>query len=479
MWFVRYLHALVLPFSPLFALRWIFPPSVPDCSLVPGVSSERKEGTDKHTTDEEKRILHMVFQLRRGLGGVVLGSFRSSTISELRQMHAEIRWVMVVDGLWTERQIAGQDVQVLRSSRSWSSEFLSLVQTTSRILLRDDGVNGDLKRMVAAFREAGHPILGKLIPGCHALRGNSVRGTQMALLGIRIGPPYNITCDVGLSYVGKLERMLDRELRRFETETAKVQKRCEELSDYLCSLTRSNMGDYEQKMLSLDLPRLEQHHTRDILSRAGVAAPSSAFTERAIESLVKAYCDFAAQDSNMKKRLIYAPHESRRLAAFLTFTVQRSDGPLEGQMAFIGGRHCDGSPTIASRLAPAASSSSTASTASAASTASSSSSTVSSSTTSTASVASATSSSAAPFRLQAVNFNQARDDHSEFVALAQLAQLVDEETRGECEVFISHWPCVSCLGAIVQFHVQFPAIALRVDFEGWKQFQTRLRAVLT
>ena len=42
---------------------------------------------------------------------------------------------------------------------------------------------------------------------------------------------------------------------------------------------------------------------------------------------------------------------------------------------------------------------------------------------------------------------------------------------GEVSVFVSHTPCVSCLGAFAQFRALFPAVRLQVGYRDWRDFQ--------
>eukprot|EP00746_Dinoflagellata_sp_MGD_P144459 gnl/MRDRNA2_/MRDRNA2_77197_c0_seq1.p1 gnl/MRDRNA2_/MRDRNA2_77197_c0~~gnl/MRDRNA2_/MRDRNA2_77197_c0_seq1.p1 ORF type:complete len:190 (+),score=26.86 gnl/MRDRNA2_/MRDRNA2_77197_c0_seq1:323-892(+) len=71
--------------------------------------------------------------------------------------------------------------------------------------------------------------------------------------------------------------------------------------------------------------------------------------------------------------------------------------------------------------------------------------------------------------LHAVRFARNRIDRracSEFRLLCQLAALEPARPSGTVQLFISRAPCISCIGAMIQFQRLCPDIALLVGFPG-------------
>jgi hypothetical protein len=79
--------------------------------------------------------------------------------------------------------------------------------------------------------------------------------------------------------------------------------------------------------------------------------------------------------------------------------------------------------------------------------------------------------------LQPVFSNINRDDHSERAALLHVTRAVlnrcgwhgSDDCDGWLRMYISHFPCISCIAVICQFVRIFPAIRLELDFDNmWK-----------
>ncbi|CAJ1432756.1 unnamed protein product [Effrenium voratum] len=77
-----------------------------------------------------------------------------------------------------------------------------------------------------------------------------------------------------------------------------------------------------------------------------------------------------------------------------------------------------------------------------------------------------------------------RKHHAEVTALSQVAEAISEireaaferesEVSGWVELFVPHYPCSSCTGALVQFASCHPKITLRVGHEDWRHWLRRL-----
>eukprot|EP00418_Pyrodinium_bahamense_P023674 CAMPEP_0179150316 /NCGR_PEP_ID=MMETSP0796-20121207/72894_1 /TAXON_ID=73915 /ORGANISM="Pyrodinium bahamense, Strain pbaha01" /LENGTH=124 /DNA_ID=CAMNT_0020851277 /DNA_START=99 /DNA_END=473 /DNA_ORIENTATION=+ len=60
-----------------------------------------------------------------------------------------------------------------------------------------------------------------------------------------------------------------------------------------------------------------------------------------------------------------------------------------------------------------------------------------------------------------------RDDHSERAAFLHMARV--DDCDGWLRLYISHFPCISCVAVSCQFVRFFPAIRLQMDFDNmWK-----------
>lgn len=82
-----------------------------------------------------------------------------------------------------------------------------------------------------------------------------------------------------------------------------------------------------------------------------------------------------------------------------------------------------------------------------------------------------------------------RKHHAEVSALTQLTEIIAEmeaevpseqpigqRVTGWVEFFIPHYPCSSCVGAMVQFCVRYPRLAVRVGHDDWRHWIRRLDA---
>ncbi|CAK9108529.1 unnamed protein product [Durusdinium trenchii] len=79
--------------------------------------------------------------------------------------------------------------------------------------------------------------------------------------------------------------------------------------------------------------------------------------------------------------------------------------------------------------------------------------------------------------LQPVFSHIHREDHSERSALLHIARTVlkrcgsqaSDDCSGWLRLYVSHFPCISCVAVICQFIRFFPAIRLELDFDNmWK-----------
>jgi len=74
-----------------------------------------------------------------------------------------------------------------------------------------------------------------------------------------------------------------------------------------------------------------------------------------------------------------------------------------------------------------------------------------------------------------------RAHHAEIQALEEVVRrFADRDLRhlsGRVEIFGTHSPCVSCLGAMWQFTRKFPHIQLASGSFEWRRFAKRIRAI--
>eukprot|EP00397_Hematodinium_sp_SG-2012_P060207 GEMP01078099.1.p1 GENE.GEMP01078099.1~~GEMP01078099.1.p1 ORF type:complete len:191 (+),score=42.97 GEMP01078099.1:149-721(+) len=74
-----------------------------------------------------------------------------------------------------------------------------------------------------------------------------------------------------------------------------------------------------------------------------------------------------------------------------------------------------------------------------------------------------------------------RAHHAEIQALEEVLQRFDGHDLttlcGRVEIFGTHFPCVSCLGAMWQFSHKFPNIELASGSFEWRLFAKRIRAI--
>eukprot|EP00928_Gymnodinium_smaydae_P002322 TRINITY_DN10828_c1_g2_i2.p1 TRINITY_DN10828_c1_g2~~TRINITY_DN10828_c1_g2_i2.p1 ORF type:complete len:761 (-),score=175.36 TRINITY_DN10828_c1_g2_i2:100-2382(-) len=57
----------------------------------------------------------------------------------------------------------------------------------------------------------------------------------------------------------------------------------------------------------------------------------------------------------------------------------------------------------------------------------------------------------------------------------QLDPVVERRVHGSIALFVPHYPCASCCGAMAQFSKRFPNIRLKVGFDDWRLWSQRLR----
>ncbi|CAK9093847.1 unnamed protein product [Durusdinium trenchii] len=88
-----------------------------------------------------------------------------------------------------------------------------------------------------------------------------------------------------------------------------------------------------------------------------------------------------------------------------------------------------------------------------------------------------------------------RKHHAEVTALSQVVEMIEEmdgqdassplriaeseqegNVSGWVELFVPHYPCSSCIGALVQFAKRHPKISLRVGHDDWRHWLRRLDA---
>lgn len=75
-----------------------------------------------------------------------------------------------------------------------------------------------------------------------------------------------------------------------------------------------------------------------------------------------------------------------------------------------------------------------------------------------------------------------RKHHAEVTALSQVVEAIAEmqatssQVTGWVELFVPHYPCSSCTGALVQFATRHPQISVRVGHDDWRHWLRRLDA---
>ncbi|CAE7856994.1 ppdK [Symbiodinium microadriaticum] len=82
-----------------------------------------------------------------------------------------------------------------------------------------------------------------------------------------------------------------------------------------------------------------------------------------------------------------------------------------------------------------------------------------------------------------------RKHHAEVTALSQVVEAIrdmqetaaktsgnagDIQVHGWVELFVPHYPCSSCTGALVQFAARHPQISVRVGHDDWRHWLRRL-----
>merc|ERR1712232_805181 len=61
----------------------------------------------------------------------------------------------------------------------------------------------------------------------------------------------------------------------------------------------------------------------------------------------------------------------------------------------------------------------------------------------------------------------------ELMARAPVSQQL--RVAGSVELFVPHFPCCSCTGAVVQFCTRYPCVKVRVGHDDWRHWSRRLR----
>jgi hypothetical protein len=111
-------------------------------------------------------------------------------------------------------------------------------------------------------------------------------------------------------------------------------------------LERLTLDGYEAEARSIALERLDEEQARSMLDALGIADGSTSFLDRAFPALLKAYVTFARESAKTRHRLLHAPHESRRLAAFCDFRLKAGANYIQGQWTVLGGRFTAGGPSV-------------------------------------------------------------------------------------------------------------------------------------
>jgi hypothetical protein len=140
--------------------------------------------------------------------------------------------------------------------------------------------------------------------------------------------------------------------RRFAMESARLGAKKETLLLLLLSLPgggleRLTLDGYEAEARSIALERLDEEQARSMLDALGIADVSTPFLDRGFPALLEAYVTFARESAKTRHRLLHAPHESRRLAAFCDFELKAGSNDIHGQWTVLGGRFTASGPSVA------------------------------------------------------------------------------------------------------------------------------------